>query len=72
MTRLRSDLTYSAGALLVLAVALGAYKYERISQYEMWPEYAKWALEFVIVGAFMFFAGYTLAWARRENKGAKP
>lgn len=68
MTRLRSDILYVAGAMVVLAIALGAYKYQHISRYEMWPEYARWALEFTIVGAFMFTVGYTLAWARRGDR----
>jgi hypothetical protein len=69
MTRLRSDLLYVAGAMCVLFIALGAYKARDITRYDLWPTFAKWALEFTIVAAFAFAVGYTLAWARRD-KGA--
>ena len=68
MTRLRTDLLYVAGAMAVLFIAIGAYKARDISHYEIWPDFARWALEATIVAAFGFAAGYALAWARRENK----
>jgi hypothetical protein len=68
MTRLRSDLLYVVSALVVMFLALGAYKARDISRYEMWPDFVRWALEFAIVAAFAFVAGYTLAWARRDKK----
>lgn len=67
MTRLRSDILYVAGAMMVLFLAIAAFKAREISHYELWPDYARWALEFTIVAAFAFVAGYTLAITRREK-----
>ena len=68
MTRLRFDLLYFGGAVAILFIAVAAYKRQDISHYALWPDFVKWALEFAIVAAFAFAAGYGLAWARREDK----
>jgi hypothetical protein len=68
MTSFRTDLVYVLSALAIMFLAVAAYKYRDISRFDLWPDFARWALEHVVTGAFVFAVAYALAWYRREDK----